>query len=106
MCKVLEAAGLTTRRAYGGQEALDAVAASSVDAIVLDLMMLAHQGRKGFTTQHGVGSRGKEAIAREPVRRGCPRCDPPSEGGAYRCRQGRRRRRTGNARPRCGPSRS
>lgn len=45
VCTVLEAAGLTTVRAYGGQEALDAVSASAVDAVVLDLMM---PGVSGF----------------------------------------------------------
>jgi signal transduction histidine kinase/CheY-like chemotaxis protein len=39
VCKVLEATGMTTARAYGGQEALDAIAGSTVHAVVLDLMM-------------------------------------------------------------------
>ena len=39
VCTVLEAAGMTTARAYGGQEALDAIADSTVNAVVLDLMM-------------------------------------------------------------------
>ncbi|MGB0970111.1 MAG: response regulator, partial [Mycobacterium sp.] len=39
VCRVLEAAGMTTERAFGGQQALEAIAGSNFDVVVLDLMM-------------------------------------------------------------------